>query len=65
MSFTNRQKMQCAQREVGQRMWVYKNRVAAGKMTQAKADEETALMREIAEDYGALAKADDEKGRLL
>lgn len=63
--FTNRQKMQCAQREVSQRMWVYKNRVSAGKMTQAAADTEIALMQEIALDYGALAKADDEKGRLI
>lgn len=57
--FTARQKMQAAQREVGYRRWVYEKRVAAGKMTQAKADEEIALMDEIARDYGEIAKQEE------
>lgn len=59
--FTAREKMQCAQREVSQRMWVYRRWVADAKMTQAAADKEIALMSEIATDYGELAK----KERLL
>lgn len=57
--FTNRQKMQAAQREVGYRRYVFPKRVAAGKMTQRKADEEIAIMAEIAFDYGHLAECDD------
>ena len=63
--FTNRDKMRAAQREAGWRRFVYERRVADGKMTRAKADEEIALMDEIAADYGALAGADDAEGRLV
>ncbi len=63
--YTNRQKMQAAQREVSYREYVYKKRVADKKMAQSKADEEIALMKEIAEDYGAAADQDDKAGRLL
>jgi len=63
--FTAREKMRAAQREAGYRRFVYPKRIDAGKMTQAKADEEIALMDEIAADYGALAGAEDEEGRLL
>lgn len=63
--FTNRDKMRAAQREVGYRRFVYAKRVADGKMQQSKADEEIALMDEIAADYGALAEADEKKERLL
>lgn len=59
--FTNREKMQCAQREAGFRRYVYEKRVAAGKMSRTKADNEIALMEEIASDYGAAA----DKERLL
>jgi hypothetical protein len=37
----------CARREVAMRRAVYPRRVEAGKMTQAKADEETYLMGQI------------------
>ena len=60
-NFTARQKMQAAQRESGYRGYVYPKRVAAGKMKQADADRQIAIMDEIAADYGALA----EKERLL
>lgn len=63
--FTNRQKMQCAQREVGFRRRVYERRVQEGKMDRRKADEEIALMDEIAKDYGAAAEQDDKAGRLI
>jgi hypothetical protein len=58
MTFTAREKMQEAQREVGQREWVYPKRVAAGKMTQAAANKQIAIMKEIALDYGKLAEAE-------
>lgn len=64
-TFTNRQKMQCAQRETGFRRRVYERRVAEGKMDKRKADEEIALMAEIAKDYGAAAEQDDKAGRLI
>ena len=63
--FTNRQKMQCVQRELGYRRFVYAKRVADGKMKQAKADEEIALMEEISAEYGAAAEQDDKAKRLL
>lgn len=63
--FTNRDKMRCAQREVNQREWVYAKKVNAGTMTQAKATEEIALMKEIALDYGAAAEQEEKAGRLL
>lgn len=59
--FTAREKMRAAQREAGFRRFVYPKRVAAGKMNQTKADEEIALMDEIAAHFGELA----EKERLL
>lgn len=54
--FTDREKMQACQREVGYRRWVYPKRVADGKMKQDAADREIALMDEMARDYGELAK---------
>lgn len=63
--FTARQKMQAAQREVGYRRRVYPRRVDDGKMTQAQADREIAIMDQIALDYGALAKAEEARGDLF
>jgi len=54
-----------AQREAGYRRFVYPKRVAAGKMRQAEADKEIALIDEIAADYGEIATAEEEKERLL
>lgn len=59
--FTAEEKCKAARREIGQRKYVYPNRVQAGKMTQALADREIAIMQEIMADYEALA----EKDRLL
>lgn len=60
-----RDKMRCAQREAGYRRFVYAKRVAAGKMLQSKADEEIALMDEIAADYGELAAKLEQAGLLI
>jgi hypothetical protein len=57
-AFTAREKMQAAQREAGYRRFVYPKRVDAGKMKQAEADRQIAIMDEIAADYGALAESE-------
>lgn len=59
--FTNTEKLAGIERELRYRRRVYKNRVAAEKMTQALADEQIALFEAIAEDYRAHAQ----KERLL
>lgn len=58
-------KAECAEREVKQRRYVYPRRVADGKMTQAFADRQIAVMESIASDLRALADAEDAKGRLF
>ena len=62
--FTAREKADCAEREVKQRAYVYPRRVADGKMTQALADKQIAMMTEIATEYGAAADAEEAQGRL-
>lgn len=62
---TNRDKQNCAMREVAQRTRVYMRLMNAGKMSEAKAAREIALMRAIADDYAKLAEADESKGRLI
>mgnify|MGYP003529299287 FL=1 len=62
---TNKDKAECAEREVKQRRYVYPRRVADGKMTQALADRQIALMEAIAADYRAKADEEDAKGRLF
>jgi hypothetical protein len=64
MTFTFRQKMRAAQREAGYRRFVYPKRVAAGKMRQHQADEEIAIMDEIAADYGRAAEREEKKEKL-
>jgi len=64
-TFTAREKMQAAQREVGYRRFVYPKRVEAGKMTAAQAEREIAIMDEIARHFGALAAEEERAGRLL
>jgi len=64
-AFTAKDKMREAQREVGQRRWVYPKLVASGKLTQAQADRQIAIMAEIALDMGALAAKEEDEGRLL
>lgn len=46
--FTTEQLAKCARREVALRRQVYRYRVDQGKITQAEADKEIAMMREIA-----------------
>jgi len=53
--FTAQEKHDAAIREVKLRKWVYPNRVSAKKMSQAKADQEIAVMEAIAADYEVLA----------
>jgi hypothetical protein len=60
-TYTAREKMQEAQREVSYREWVYKKRVASDAMSQSDADRQIAIMREIATDYGALAATEEER----
>lgn len=62
---TENEKAECAEREVRQRRRVYPRFVADGRMTQAFADRQLALMEEIAREYRAKADAQDAKGRLL
>lgn len=62
---SNRDKLECAMREVKQRRYVYPRRVAEGKMTQFFADLQIAAMEAIAEDYRVLAEHDDREERLL
>lgn len=62
---TNREKADCAEREVKQRRRVYTRFVADGRMAQEFADRQIAVMDAIAGDYRALADADDVAGRLL
>lgn len=53
MSFTDREKAECAEREVKQRQRVYARHVAAGKMSKEFADYQIAVMEEIAAEYRA------------
>jgi hypothetical protein len=47
MEFTIDELVACARRELGQRKRVYQRLVAIGKMDQAEAEREIALMRAI------------------
>lgn len=58
MPFTSQQKLDAIKREIGHRVRVYERLVTDGKMTRAKADYETAIMREIAADYENTAAAE-------
>lgn len=63
--FTAREKADCARREIAQRLRVYPRRIAEGKMSQALADRQIALMKEIAEEYDEKAEQDELQERLL
>jgi hypothetical protein len=65
MMFTAREKATEARREEGYRRRVYARLVGEGKMKGHDADQRIALMQEIAEDYAALAEAEEKKQRLL
>jgi len=51
MTITDFDKLQCAVRELGFRRRVYARRVEQGKMKQAEADRELAVMECIRQDY--------------
>lgn len=61
MTFTAEQPATCAEREVKQRRRVYPRWVEDRRMTQAFADEQLAMMEQIAREYRA--KADAEAAR--
>jgi hypothetical protein len=50
MSYTTEQKRKAIERELNYRRWVYR-RVAGGKMTQQKANDEMAIFEAIRDDY--------------
>jgi len=49
--FTEQQKLEAVEREIGFRRRVYARRVAEQKMTQQKSDYEIGVFEAIAEDY--------------
>lgn len=59
MNFTTEQKIAAIDRELKLRRFVYAARVASGKMTQAKADEEIGVMLAIKADYEKVAATDE------
>lgn len=63
--FTARQKQQAAAREVAQRQRVYPRLVEAGRLKQAEAERQVAVMQSIEADYRKIAEAEDAAGRLL
>jgi hypothetical protein len=58
MIVTSQQKLDCIEREIRMRERVYPRWVADKKMSQAKADEELATMRAIADDYRQSAESE-------
>jgi hypothetical protein len=64
-TFTAKEKLRAAEREVSFRRQVYGRKVADGRMTQAEADKQIGLMIAIADDYRAIVAAEDKAGRLL
>lgn len=62
---TAREKADCALREVKQRQRVYPRLVEGGKMTQAFAEKQTAIMQVIADDYARQAEEEEKAGRLI
>lgn len=62
---TNKDKAECAEREVKQRRYVYPRLVGGGKMTPEFAHRQIEIMEAIRDDYLKLADADDRAGRLL
>ncbi len=51
MSYTEQQKLDAIERELGFRRRVYARRVTEGKMTQRMADEQISIFEAIAADY--------------
>jgi hypothetical protein len=65
MGFTNREKADCAKREVTQRKRVYQRQVADGRMKANFAARQIGMMEEIAAEYAAKAEAEEAEGRLI
>jgi len=65
MTFSAEQLAACAEREVKQRRRVYPRWVEDGRMSQAFADEQFAMMEQIAREYRAKADAEALKGDLF
>ena len=61
----DREKAECAAREVKQRQHVYPRFVADGRMSQGFADRQIEVMHAIAQDYSERADRADATGRLL
>lgn len=57
-TFSAMEKQACAERELKMRERVYPRWVENGRMTQAKADQEIAIMREIAAEYAEKAQGE-------
>jgi hypothetical protein len=65
---TDADKLECAARELSFRRKVYPRQIKYGRMTQAQADREIAIMESILDDYRARIKTEWETrftGRLL
>lgn len=58
MPFTAKQKRECAEREVKQRLRVYPRLVEANKITPGFATEQTKIMQEIADEYREKEKSE-------
>lgn len=65
MTFTPEQLAACAEREVKQRRRVYPHWVEDGRMSQAFAEEQIAMMEQIASEFRAKANAEAAKGDLF
>jgi hypothetical protein len=64
MQFSNRDLCREAERELTQRARVYPRLIEQGKMRQKDADRQTAMMRQIRDEYDAKATAEERRGEL-
>lgn len=62
---TTEVKLREIKRELGQRRHVYARLVAAGKLSQATADWQIAVLEAVQRDYEALIEAEQAEGKLL
>lgn len=58
MQITNQEKLECAERELKQRRYVYPRRVEAGKMSKPFADRQIEVMAQIVADYRQIAQSE-------
>ena len=64
-TYTTKEKLRAAEREVQFRRQVYGRKVAEGRMTKEEADRQIGLMIAIADDYRAALSAEAKAGLLL